>query len=44
MERVDKISYVKPGVSVFSYQAEAVLCQSTGTEPFDDNGNYNWGV
>ena len=35
--------YLKPIAFCLPVSAEQVLCVSTGTEPFEDNGNYYWG-
>ena len=36
-------SYIRPDALILPVAAEQVLCVSTGTEPFEDNGNYDWG-
>ncbi|MBR1576153.1 MAG: hypothetical protein IJ654_06875 [Bacteroidales bacterium] len=36
--------YQRPEAECLPLQAASVLCISTGTEPFDDHGNYDWGA
>lgn len=36
-------TYLRPETECLPMLSERVLCVSAGTEPYDDNGDYNWG-
>ncbi len=43
METIERFPYLQPVSSVWETLPEQVLCASAETEPYDDNGNYDWG-
>ena len=38
-----RLPYLIPSSLTIPLGVEDILCVSTGTEPFENNGNYDWG-